>query len=290
MSEKQEYRHISKFEEALSKMKNKPGEFYVTSTSYTKRIHIPGERKVFFNDKGEQDGRLLTLISLVRKDAEKFLSENDVSYSDDIDFFNLFEVPKEKEIIKKIDLSAAYWTYARKRGVITEDTHQRFLSMYAFSFRKVRKRGYYIVDGKIMEYERAVSEFKDARLKALGSLATRKLVQKYKDGRIISEELIVKETRPLYMEICRGIDKLMRECREKVPGCIYYYWDCIFVKDEFSEEAINFFKERDYASTTKETTIDFVKIGDMGFLISTSDDKIYMTRRENKHLFENIFE
>lgn len=264
--------------------------FTVISTTYTKRIIQQGDGgeinlNAFFNDRGTGDHKLLSLIHEVRKDAREWMEREGLTESGEgIDFFNLFEVPKEDEVIAKVDVSAAYWSYALKRGIITPKTNEKLIKLYGVSWRRIKQKKTDHVDGKQEERERSVGEFKAARLKALGSLATTKVTREYENGYIVSEQIKEESTKIVYMEICRGIDRLMKECHQNVPGCIYYYWDCIFVKKEFSAQAIEFFKQREYNTSMKITKIDFIRMGDIGYLISTLDDTIYMTRKENKHL------
>lgn len=290
-SKKQQYFHISYFESYLQKMKDSKKKFTLISTTYTKKI-LQEENKIFFNDKGDQDFRLLSLIMSVRKDAKEFLDNGGEIRDDKIDFFNMFEIPSEEEIICKIDLTAAYWTYALKRRILKPETNQKLIKLYGVSKKKVKQtmKDYDSTPSEKMKLKlktREVGEFKDARLKAFGSLATMKTTTEYENGYRVKEETIQEPTKEVYMEVCRGIDQLMKECHRNVPGCIYYYWDCVFVKKKFAQDVVDFFKERQYNTTMQETKIDFVKIGEIGYLISSSDDKIYMTRRENKHLIIN---
>ena len=89
------------------------------------------------------------------------------------------------------------------------------------------------------------------------------------------------------MNICKGIDNIMKECSINIDGCIYYYWDCIFIKKKFEEQAINFFKSKRYDVGINETRLEYVNIAGNGFLCSQSDGKIYMTKKENKKLIWN---
>lgn len=284
--DKQQYYHISYFENYLESLKLNKKTFTLISTTYTKKI-LQDKSVAFFNDKGDQDYRLLSLITSVRKDAKAFMDEGGRIEKTKIDFFNMFEIPAEDEIICKIDLTAAYWTYALKRRIIKGETNQKLIRLFGVSKKKVKQAmsDYSPQIGRKVK-TREVGEFKTARLKALGSLATMKTTTQFERGYRVSEETKEEPTKEIYMEICRGIDELMKECHRTVPGCIYYYWDCIFVRKEFSRQVVDFFKQREYNVSMQETKIDFVKIGSVGYLISSSDDKIYMTRRENKHLIQ----
>jgi hypothetical protein len=175
--------------------------------------------------------------------------------------FNVFD---DDEVICKIDMRSAYWTLALQKGIITKETND--------IFEKLAEN-----------YDEKFS--KDLRLKALGALATTKFFQTYGHGVLKKEKSIAEPTKPLYMEICLGVDRIMRQTNKEVEGCVYYYWDCIFVKKNSSEEVIEFFKKQGYDCSIKETKISYVKVGENGYIISKSDNKIYMTRKDN---YKNI--
>ena len=101
---------------------------------------------------------------------------------------------------------------------------------------------------------------------------------------IDTEQIIEHPARPIYMEVCRGIDDLMKECQQKVEGCIYYYWDCIFTTKKFEKQVIDFFKDRKYEVSVDETSLEVVNVGDAVYLLSTKEAKMYMVRKEDKHL------
>lgn len=259
--------HIKYFDKKFTSLKNQGVEFELTSTSYTKKITTKNE-VIFFNPEGEDDKKVLLLISAVRSDAKKFKTNKTVDdiRSVETDFFNLLDIIKNDELIVKVDIKQAYWEFALKSGVISKETNDKFLSWYEN------------IDAKYA---------KSARLKALGSLATSKYTSFYGEGKFKSSDPPKTEkTKDIYMEICNGIDKLMKDCNFNVEGCKYYYWDCIFVKKEFEQDTIDYLNSRGYDVTTEETKLEFIKIGDIGYLLSTSDSKIYMTKKENKFLLD----
>jgi hypothetical protein len=260
------YYDISDFELYKQKLIKKKVDFEVVKTTYTRRITTKTKR-IVFNEGGEKDNVLLSLIGMVRKDALEFIDKckND-SY---IHFFDIIEKPRSKKVLSKIDLKSAYWNYAIKKGIIKEKTNE-------FLIKEFSNRG--------------DNSLKKARLKALGSLATTKTTEVYEKGVLNTEKLQLKTepTKDIYMDICRGIDSLMRECVNNVKGCIYYYWDCIFISEEFEEDAIEFFKSYGYQTSTEKTTLESVRIGRNYYLLSSVDDKMYMVRRENaKYILDN---
>lgn len=264
---RQRYFHIKHYSAKLEHLKKMKQDFELVTTSYTKKIVCKNET-MFFNDEGDDDKKVLLLISAVRGDAKKFLEKKGV---DDVravetDFFNLLDVIKNDEVIVKVDLKSAYWEYALKAGIISKKTNDKFLSWYE-----------------------NIDTFyaKQARLKALGSLATSKFTSVYENGKLVYNKPVhTEKTKDIYMEVCNGIDRLMKDCNFNVEGCKYYYWDCIFVQKEFEQQAIDYLNSRGYDVSTQETKLELIKIGDIGYLLSTSDNKIYMTKQENKFLLD----
>lgn len=239
--------------------------FEVTMTSYTRRIKEKNKTVLFAQDFSNDNFYLLPLINKVRDDAKKYMVANKFEDDTRVDFFGLINNPITKKVICKIDLNGAYWNYAIKMGIVSEQTNTFLNNSH-----------------RDMTYK----ELKSSRLKALGSLATRKIVFVYEDGVEIEEkrEIQKEHTRELYIDICRGIDNLMKECCRNVEGCIYYYWDCIFVDKDFSEEAVEFIRSKDYDVTIEETSIDVVHVGDHCYLLSKKDEKMYLIKKEDKHL------
>lgn len=242
-------------------MKDRKESFEVTKTTYTKKILLKNNEEWIFNNEGDTDKSTLILIQLVRNDAKKYIEKNGILINrKGISFFNLFNVFDDDEVVCKIDLKSAYWNISLAKGIVSKETNA--------VFEKLAEN----LD------ERAA---KDMRLKALGSIATTKLKQVYEDGVLVFEKPYPEATKPLYMEICLAIDGIMKKTNNEVEGCVYYYWDCIFVKKSFSEQAIDFLKKQGYDCTVKETKIHYVNVGGNGYIISKSDNKIYMTRKEN---------
>ena len=265
------YYPINLYHEYLADIKIQKKDFILSITNYSRKVEIGNVIRIFNKD-GIRDNDVLKLINKVRKDAKNWLELDStvLEEGDYIHFYDLFKAPSSEEIICKIDVKSAYWTYALKKGIITKYTDETLKKDF---------------DGC------PISTVKGARLKALGSLATTKIVRKYKDGKFDedSEEIIIEPTKPLYMEICRGVDKLMRECAEAIPeGVIYYYWDCIFASKEHSQEVYEFMKHKDYDVTINETRLEYVEIGRQGWLFSIEDGKIYGVRKENKHLLNTV--
>lgn len=264
------YYHISLFPEFISEYKTRRLDFKLCETTYTKKIKIGRETKIF-NSKGKSDNKAMLLMNKVRTDASNYLEclsicedKNELLRETNINFYRLFKKPTIKEEIVKVDLKSAYWQYALKRGIITNGTDNTFKKLYKWSDNNIAKQ---------------------ARLRALGGLATQKREIDYNNGKADydTEILNIEKTKPLYLEICRGVDELMLECKNQIEGVIYYYWDCIFVSKHFSEDAIEFFKDQKYNVNVDQDKIEFVEHKGNSYIISTKNDKCYMVREEDKN-------
>lgn len=263
------YFHIKYFEEQKRKMlKRKEGfEFETESTTYTRKI-LTSDETMIFNESGDTDKNKLILITSVRNDAANYLKNNDFSKRETkINFFNLLgdKLINNDDVTVKIDLKSAYWERAKQKGVITIKTDDKYKKLF---------EGYDTKDAK------------QSRLMALGSTATSKHRKCYRNGKIFDEYVKRQETRPLYLSICGEIDDLMNQIHNEIEGCVYYYWDCMFVKQKFSQDVIQYIKEKGYNTTSQETKLEYVTIGGNGYLVSSCDDKVYMTRKENGNLID----
>ena len=268
MRKKKTFKTIDRYERYKKNLMDRGEDFLMESTTYTRKI-VRDDSIVMFNESGEPDFKGLILLNKVRRDGKKYMEKDCLIRSSYINFFDMIEKPTTNKLIHKIDIRSAYWNYSRKVDLVSPETHGSFLDLYKDEPNKVSKR---------------------ARLRALGSLATTKYSVQFENGKpnYDTEETFTQPTKPVYMEVCRNIDDVMKECAEQVPGCIYYYWDCMFVNAEFSSMAIDYFKAKEYDVSVGETMLDYVKLGNIGYLISQSDEKMYMTRREDRKLLETV--
>lgn len=261
------YMHIKFFEDYVKSLKRKEFDFEVSKTSYTRKIRHQG-KTIFFNEDGGSDMQALSLINMVRNNAKKFLGSTSFQERDTyIHFSELINKPKSDEVIWKIDIRSAYWNMALKRGIIEEVTNKKLLELF--------------------EYEPA-EMMKKARLKALGSLATKKTTQIYQKGKLVDEKFSKEKTRELYMDICRDVDALMRDCINENGRAVFYYWDCVFIPDGFEAGVIKYFKDRKYDVSVETTKLEFVTIAGTNWVLSMTDDKAYLVRKESRALIDGL--
>lgn len=262
------YNHISFFNREFDYLKSEGYNFEIHHTTYTKKV-ILDDAILVYNDTGKEDKRLLYLINQVRRDAKEF-QEFYQPQQKDTRFFDMFKAPND-EILTKIDIKGAYWEFALKRGVITNKTNELFKKLY-----------------KGEDYKTA----KGARLKALGSLSTTKKVDFYENGRIQTDLTTVNKqlTSNIYDEVCNGIDEVMQEVNRISDGCVYYYWDCVFVFKEYEKEVIDFFKKKEFGVKTGHSKLSYIRTGNTGFLLCELENKQYLTRPEHRAIIENLYD
>lgn len=257
--------HISFYEDYIKKIKDKGVRFDLSKTTYSRKVKQKG-LTILFNEDGDSDMDALGLINLVRKNAKDFLGNTSFKQrSEYIYFSELINKPKSQEIIYKIDVRSAYWIAAMKRGVIEETTNSKLLEVFEF---------------------KTPEEMKRTRLKALGSLATKKTEQEWLGRKLLKEKVVIENTKDLYMDICRDVDNLMRECVDENQQIVFYYWDCIFVPSGFEMEVMEFFKNRKYDVSVGTTRLEYINIGRTNWVLSQDDDKAYMVKKESRGLID----
>ena len=259
------YLNLDYFDKYFKSLKKRELDFKLTKTTYSRKIEL-NDMVILFNEDGGSDYNVLSLINKVRKNARTYLGSTSFEKRQEyIHFYDLFRKPKSNEVIWKVDVRSAYWEAAMKRGIVDSVTNDSLIQAF---------------EGK------PAKEMKRARLKSLGALATTKNVREYVKGKMHKEDVIKEPTRELYMDICRDVDILMRDCIAQNQDVVYYYWDCIFVPINTANEVIEYFKELKYDVTVEETKLEYQVIAERGFIISQCDSKAYMVRKESIDLLD----
>lgn len=260
---KTEYRDIKDFNYYYKNLINEKKSFELIQTKYTKKIK-ENNKSIIFNEGGINDTILLPLINKVRNDAKSYKLKN--NRNEIIDYFRLYFDPNEFVCVK-IDLSSAYWTAALKMGVISDNTNDFFNKQF---------------QNKSKEYT------KKARLKALGSIATTKLKEKYEKGILIESSIKTEGTKDIYIQINKEIDNLMKNATSYFETSVYYYFDCIFCAKKQENDVIEFFKQYGYKSKNQgETILKVIDINEKKYIISEDDEKAYIIKKEDEFLIKN---
>lgn len=256
---------MDKYEEFFKSAKLEFDDFTLHKTNYTRKIKFNNLTFVF-NNEGESDMKLLSLIGKVRRDALNFIQKNPVPSEQDmcVEFFSLIDRPPTT-YITKVDVRGAYWETAKKLGVITEETDQYLKNNFSNT-----------------------KQMKEARLKALGSLATVKLITRYING--VEEEFSVTKqpTKDLYMYICQCVDKLMRDTAQEINGVFYYYWDCIFADERAEKNVVDYILGRGYSTKTERSRVESLRLFNQDYLVTTTDALMYVVKFEERFRLKSI--
>jgi len=180
-----------------------------------------GGKTIIFSDNAMNPIEL-KLIQQIRSSADTFQIPTMEEKAPQIDFYHYYDT-RPHESIKgiKIDLNQAYWQQAINIGLVTPEIQY-----------------YFVEHSDELGDEKTV---KMARLRSLGALATKKTIQVFQDGEIVKESLEVNEPhRQLYLYLCEKVAEVMHTIScEFIEHVIYYYWDCIFLDDRVSLDAVN---------------------------------------------------
>mgnify|MGYP003131979312 CR=1 FL=1 len=66
---------------------------------------------------------------------------------------------------------------------------------------------------------------KHIRLRLLGSIATKRVVEKYKNGKVVEMKIIEDHRmRDIWFHICYNVGKVMKECSENIQDFFIFYW------------------------------------------------------------------
>ena len=258
MAQREIIREVIEYPQIKKSLIKDKFDFVVTETNYTKTIKQSNLRLFFTDD--EKDFNELKLLNMVKRDAKLYIKNQSEQiknvHESEIDFYKFFEYsnfkknPNELTHVYKIDLSSAYWSHAVGMGIISKESQDFFLKMDSldtYTDKKGKKSGF-------------INGSKKARLKALGSLATRKLKTTYINGlqdgipSIVQNEFL----RNLYLVVCDEVDKIMKSiCNHYKADAIYYYWDCVFLNAENikPEDVLKFIKKFGFNAKFDESYI-----------------------------------
>ncbi len=245
---------LDDFESVFQSMKEDERSFTLLETNYTKKIRLNdvGEPISILFSNDNFDPLEMKLINLVRTDINtakqsgRFLekiADGSISWYESFNMKN-----GEACEVYKIDIDSAYWLKAISEGIISKKTNDFFLNS----------------KGKFSNGDTPEKADKNARLKALGSLATKKISTEFVNGEMIEVNNKYKNVkcdeynRNVYLSICLEIDMAMKAIATRYfKHSRYYYWDCIFLtKDVDVKEVFSFIKEElGYSCKLEETTI-----------------------------------
>jgi len=244
--------------------------FTTKKTTYTAEI-ITANRRLFFFDellKIQSLGYITKLRSEILKQAgnrKPFTAEREIEYC----VYNYPELQNGTTLMNciEIDINAAYLVTALQLGFISEDT---FLSI-----KKMDKL---------------------QRLKILGSIATRKWIQQYINGRIVKEHEQTNDfLRCAWFEICARVDKVLIECKRLIgKSFLFYYVDGIYLMPRnFTDidTVCNVISAHGYDWKTRPVHIHVTKKGNLIVWDGETKRPFYVRKKEvkkNVFLHENL--
>ena len=203
-------------------------DYYCEISGGTKKIYIEDDPKpIVIRESFDLKGVDLSLISMVKRDAKKFLEEKgeisvssgDVRYID----FNMNIPCGQYTDVAEFDLNSAYWELAKYHGFISDKT-------YNFAKKKTKKG------------EPLIS--KKGRLVALGSIATSTMSYRYVKGKY--EDLDEKRlpTSGMFFTCAKEVaDQMTRAMDTFGNDLFFYYVDAIFCTRKVSPDMCQFIED-----------------------------------------------
>lgn len=254
---------------SVSELMRAERDYVVKITNFT-RTFKSKNYKILLNDTGEEDYLMLQMLSKVKRDIQNYKSDKFKKTKSDIFWYlvNQANVKDYKMRVYKVDLNSAYWAIAIKNGLISEDTDKFYKDKTMFMSDKLKK---------------------SYRLKALGMLATKKIIQVYEDNKMVSETIQKAETRDIYIAICEEVDIIMRRF---INYAIYYYFDCLFIEDLNTAKFVMQQIKNEYGIDSKyKEDVIYLNFNEIYSFIYSEDIKnVYpadLTRRAINYLNQN---
>jgi len=155
-----------------------------------------------------------------------------------------------------VDLTAAYVTTARNMGLISEEIYKKFFALEwdkknIIKIKKALKAGERWAKRHIGHSGEIYRHSKDARLIALGALATNKEIEHWEGGEIVAvSKKYCEESANVFHTVAAETGRKMAEIMERHGG-YFTYVDCVFVPKEKAAACIADFKEMGYSCNTK---------------------------------------
>lgn len=218
----------------LRKVENRcfVAEVKSTSTTY---ITGDGQRLIWMPNIKKIRKHNLGVISHVKSRAKN----RELDYDDigSFDFAGVFDIPTHEHIWKgfEIDVVAAYWNEARKRGLCSEEMFQKYLT------------------GK---------DRKIARNMSIGSLNSKKHIYEFFPYSLGGEEndykigVTEKIAPKIYRAICNEIVTMLAEIGANCKKPVFYWVDQIYVQGKINKKLLsNIAKDYGHTLTFKPVTV-----------------------------------
>jgi hypothetical protein len=238
---------INSFNSFLSDLKRLKKTFTVEIEGNRRTVTLSTEcKKIKFCRNQRKDINEDTLIRFVKKDTDAFLKNNSEALNESsATFSRVLKIPNQRKLLSRVDIDSAYWQNALLRGIISDKTNDLLHRLYEKMLDNTSQINILNKD----EYERKL------KIIAMGSLASRKVIQIYENALLVNTTTEISKTQKLYLDIRNQVNSLMVEAAYYIPDTYCYYWDSIFVDSRSKSDCIKFFKNRGY-----ETKVNGVRM------------------------------
>lgn len=251
------------------------------STMSSKRVDSGGYR--YYVSDLKLTGKELGFLSTVRRDARNFCKNNEQKIIDRKGiYYTLLEnlLPGHYNNIVEIDISAAYWSCALQLGIIDISTYEKGLTM--------SKAARLVALGSLAS-SKMVFSFNGKELKRIGENINLKLSFKpdSNDFEIVGEsEKKDQDLNWLFFWISNEIGYVVRDVYNtlngmKKDGCIGFWIDAVFVDRELIFDAIDIIAYHGYDCKVKGTT-------SVNCIAKDFQKTIWITERTGKVACENF--
>tara|TARA_R110000824_G_scaffold356706_2_gene543946 strand:- start:955 stop:1842 length:888 start_codon:yes stop_codon:yes gene_type:complete len=191
---------------------NKCNHTFVLSTTTNSSIIVYSDNyqkyKVIFSEGVYMSKKEMILQRQLKKEIEKNTKDQEIKYSGKkIHFFEFDSSLKymvetsgdyiEIENVLEMDITKAYYQMAYNLGYIS----------YKFLIKKI------------------VPLPKHIRLRLLGSIATKRVIEKWENGKVVEMKIVEDlRMRDIWFDICFHVGKVMKECSEAIQDYFIFYW------------------------------------------------------------------
>ena len=191
---------------------NKCNHTFVLSTTTNSSIIVYSDLyhqyKVIFSDGVYMSKKEMILQRKLKKEIEKNTKDQDIKFSSakKIHFFEFDSSLKymvetsgdcvDIENVLEMDITKAYYQMAYNLGYISKKFFKVTLKLP-----------------------------KHIRLRLLGSIATKRIIEKWEDGKVVEMKIVEDlRMRDIWFHICYNVGKVMKECSQAIQDFFIFYW------------------------------------------------------------------
>lgn len=174
--------------------------FRVIRTSRSICVHYLDTKYYYVERKISQ--RALAMINALRKQVAERMQDVELKRREDVRYYS-WKKAKVGEQLYEYDLTAAYAHSLHELKLCTDDLYFRLLDLQ-----------------------------KPDRLAVVGALATKKFVDEYESGQIVSSSIETQPTEPAWWTICYHVDRIMLDYMQSHEESVGYWVDAFFSRKQ----------------------------------------------------------